>query len=60
MIKKYKDFFNLNKILKGVFQYNNSLVTALPDNLNIWVIKNGARDPTSNNMYVDDNLLVDT
>ena len=42
-----------------MFQYTSTFISTIVDSINKGVIYNGIEDPTKNNMYIDDNLLVD-
>ena len=43
-----------------MFQYKGKITQATPDSINQGIIHNRVEDPTENNMYIDDNLVVDT
>lgn len=42
-----------------MFQYTNGFTSSSVDSINTGVIYNIVENPTKNNMYVDNNLLVD-
>ena len=43
-----------------MFQYADHLIPAIADSINSGIIHNQVEAPTKNNIYVDNNLLVDT
>ena len=43
-----------------MFQCTDYLIPAVADSINSSVLHNGVEAPTENNMYMNDNLLVDT
>ena len=47
-------------MLHDVFQYDNEIACAISDPINKRVIYNDIRESTSNNMHINNNLLVNT
>ena len=60
LVTKHSNLLDKIQFPPDMFQCAGYLIPARADSINKGVINDGIEAPTENNMYVDDNLLVDT
>ena len=60
LVEKRNELLDTIQFPSDMIQCTDCLVPTIADSINSGFICNRVEDPTENNMYVDNNLLVDT
>ena len=60
LVEKHSNLLDKIQFPIDMFQYADHLIPAIADSINSGIIHNQVEAPTKNNIYVDNNLLVDT